>query len=861
MDKKSRRVSKACFICRRKKIKCDGRSPCGNCSNSPKSLKCEYPADPIKARKKHSSSTKDESLKFLEKRIGKLEGLLTDMVKDLDGKTKSRSITEEERKSEDKRSTVGDDDQNLGEKWFHKEGDGKSRYPSSNTVELFFGSQTVFGIFSERSIEYIKTKLSPEDRYLVLPFKVLPNFFEQANVPLTEMWMQPEVRTQESVNKLAEGDFPPDRELTNELIQYFGHIFLSDFVIDKAQVQSLFDTYYNKKESKGSYKKLRYSELLLMSVSLAMSITTLAEVRHFCPDFSPECHLSKTYRSLTEKLSDKDLVDMQFRHLSNAIHYYHRICTQSEGIVTIQAILLLILFLETNCMKWHMTYILTTLATRYAQEVGLHRIESFYGLPQKEAEFRRRLWWMCQYLDVETCYREGKPPVTFQSDISTLSDRDIGSFVPDEYKPFIFDLDVRNKISNSMDSKATQALNYYHVLFLLKLTHIRAKCYSQIFSASTKSDSCIELSKRVRQMNNELFDLTNFMDEDNRPRFHEDPKFVTFFKSVKADTKKAMSTQSLKLTSQLTFFVQLLIINKLPCQLKIQPEEEGYVDISYFRNLTLASARTILYTIKQMKSTKVPYTTLNWIYFYLVSAFLNLMANCTNHHNLPESHEDVNLLIDVSLNVFGANSECFMKGPLNRDFLKSKSPSFNFQNHERSLLDLISRMMLKVLLRIMETKSGYKYKGDETKLKNHFAAIDDVHVDFNKKVVPGYNVSVRFDEFDMIDQRKADSKRNSYTNDYSKSYNSPLNEGRSNGFTNSPLVPNAFDNDRYAKNSPTINNLLQPDLNSNNPVYLNSSNVNEDSDFMTDSLNDELFNSTIYQQIYELPNFFFDNSM
>lgn len=861
MDKKSGRVSKACFICRRKKIKCDGRLPCGNCSNSPKNHKCEYPADPIKVKKKHPSLTKDESIKFLEKRIGKIEGLLTGMVKHLDGKPRSRSRIEEERKSEDKRSTVGDDDQNLGEKWFHKEGDGNSGYPSLNTVELFFGSQTMFGIFSERSIEYIKAKLSPEDRHLVLPFKVLPNFFEQANIPLIEKWMQPEVRTQENVNKLAEGDFPSDRETTNELIQFYGHIFLSDLVIDKPQVQSLFDYYYNKKENKGPYKKLRYSELLLMSVAFAMSVTTLAEVRHFCPDGNPKCHLLKTIRLLAKKLSEKDLVDMQFRHLLNAIHYYHRICTQSEGVVTVQAILLLVVFLETNCMKWNVTYVLTTLATRYAQEIGLHRFESFYGLPQKEAEFRRRLWWMCQYLDVEMCYRDGKPPVTFQSDVSTLSDRDIGSFVPDEYKPFLYDLDVHNKVLNAMDAKATQALNYYHGLFLLKLTHIRAKCYSQIFSASTRSDSCIELSKRVRQMNSELFELTDFMDEDNRPRFYEDPKFATFFKSFKADTKKPMLTQSLKLTSQLTFFAQLLIINKLPCQLKIQPEEEGYVDISYFRNLTLASARTILYTIKQMKSTKIPFTTLNWIYFYIVSAFLNLMANCTNRHNLPESHEDVNLLVDISLNVFGANSECFMKGPLNRDLLRSKLPSFNFQNHKRSLMDLISRMMLKILLRIMETKTDYKYTGDQTELKNHLAVIDDIHVDFNKKVVSGYKVSLRFDEFDLIDQRKAGSKRNSYVNDYTKSYNLPLNENGGDRLTNSPIIPKEFDNDRNVKNSPTINNLLHPDLNSNGPLYVNSSNINEDSDFMTDSLNDEIFNSTIYQQIYELPNFFFNNSM
>lgn len=860
MDKKTGRVSKACLICRRKKIKCDGKSPCGNCSNSPKNHKCEYPADAIKVRKKHSSLAKDESIKFLEKRIRKLEVLLTGMVKHLDG-TKSRSKTQDGTKSEDKISTACHDDQNFGEKWFHKEGDGNSGYPSLNKVELFFGSQTMFGIFSERSIEYIKTKLNPEDRHLVLPFKSLPNFFEQANIPLIEIWMKPEVRTQEKINKLAEGDFPSERQTANQLLQLYGHIFLSDLLIDKSQVQSLFDNYYNKKEKKGQHRKLRYSELLLMSVALAMCVTTLAEARHFCPEEKPECHLLTTFRLLKRKFSDKDLVDIQFQQLLNAIYYYHRICTQSEGVITVQAILLLVLFIETNCMKWNVTYVLTTLATRYAQEIGLHRFESFYGLPQKEAEFRRRLWWMCQYLDVEMCYRDGKPPVTFQYDVSTLSNRDIGSFVPDEYKSFFTDANVHNKVLNAMDAKATEVLNYYHGLFLLKLTHIRAKCYSQIFSASTRGDSSIELSKRVRQMNNELFELTDFMNEDNRPRFHDDPKFATFFQSFKADAKKPMLTQSLKLTSQLTFFVQLVIINKLPCQLKIQPEEEGYVDISYFRNLTLASARTILYTIKQMKSTKVPFTTLNWIYFYIISAFLNLLANCTNRYNLPESYEDVNLLIDVSLNVFGANNECFMKGPLNRDLLRSKLPSFNFQNNKRSLMDIVSRMMLKLLLRIMETKTDYTYTGDQAKLKNHLAVIDEINVDFNKKVVSGHKVSLRFDEFDQIDHGKEGSKRSSYTIDYTKCHNTPLNENGGDEFINSPIIPKEFDNDSNANNSPTIYNLLHPDLDSNLPLYSNSSSINENSDFMIESMNEEIFNSALYQQIYELPNFFFDNSV
>ncbi|KAK9312050.1 hypothetical protein V1524DRAFT_466634, partial [Lipomyces starkeyi] len=71
---KRQRISKACSLCRKKRIRCDGNVPCGNC----KLYKCKDQCIYEEQRKKRSTNKKEQYIQELEYRIRTLEGRLND---------------------------------------------------------------------------------------------------------------------------------------------------------------------------------------------------------------------------------------------------------------------------------------------------------------------------------------------------------------------------------------------------------------------------------------------------------------------------------------------------------------------------------------------------------------------------------------------------------------------------------------------------------------------------------------------------------------------------------------------------------------------------------------------------------------
>ena len=130
-------------------------------------------------------------------------------------------------------------------------------------------------------------------------------------------------------------------------------------------------------------------ELLVMNVALLLCISREQDIRR---QRHSKSHLSRKVRPALDKLTLLDLQRMQDA------------CWTTS---------------KTN-------YIMISVAVRLAQEVGLHRFESFEFLSENERNQRRRLWWFCQYFDMELCYRAGRPPLVNYLDVSTFSENDYG---------------------------------------------------------------------------------------------------------------------------------------------------------------------------------------------------------------------------------------------------------------------------------------------------------------------------------------------------------------------------------------------------------------------------------------------------
>lgn len=118
-ERKRKRISRACLVCRKKKVRCDGNEPCANCTSSKKS--CVY--EGVKSEKPKKKLTNRESINTLDLRLEKLEGLLEYIAgklvekgpskraprKDLSPETEDEE--EEEGKAEDEDEAEGYDEE------------------------------------------------------------------------------------------------------------------------------------------------------------------------------------------------------------------------------------------------------------------------------------------------------------------------------------------------------------------------------------------------------------------------------------------------------------------------------------------------------------------------------------------------------------------------------------------------------------------------------------------------------------------------------------------------------------------------------------------------------------------------------
>ena len=731
IKKKRERVARACIPCRRKKVKCDGNTPCSHCVQSNSSL-CAYP-DPSqrpKARKINKANKNNSSIEALDTRLARLEGVLTNLASRLGGNGRDDLVDSASsggnRSPEYKDSSFGSsnsDDDNVSD---DNVSDGYEQATSSKgfpyrvvhtllenptepndeqasyqMYERFYGTHSLFHIFSEKSIEWILSKLPPKYSHLSVPAENMAFIFSLCVKSFTDIWFAPKAYNDEQKQKLEDGWFPEDDGLVYDLLNCWDKIFLVGYVITGSELKESFDGYYQRIRN-NTKSKLKYSELLTMNISLSLCISTIIDGRmaNGCsPGSLTACTPNLNF------YSTDDLILMQTRFFSSSIYYYDKILVMSDGLKTIQAILLLIIYLETSWLKSSVDYILTSIAVRYAQEIGLHRFESFTGLSSEQAFRRRCIWFVCEYLDMEVCYRLGKPPLLNHADVSTLSIRDMAAdFDPNIVKGlFLEDLnaDFLKQILHLKGPKiySTQLINL--------LNQIRTKSYSTLFSASS-STGYSDTIKALGELNKDMDKLRAGTDLAIRPRFYDDPDFGN---ELYCNVEVFGYSREMILTFQLTYFTHSLTINKLISQIDAPEFKKDCPEFLAFKNIALQSARTILHMCRKIDKNSVPISCINWVIYYPFGAFLTLLANCLNSPNSNDVVSDVSLLIDISVNFFAFNKNLLSPS--------SKKGYSKVYNQRESVVLLVCGVMLHLGLRIVESKSGHNFIDNSPQLKTH----------------------------------------------------------------------------------------------------------------------------------------------
>lgn len=681
----------------------------------------------------------------------------------------------------------------------------------SHPMLHYKGMHSGFGVlFSNQSIQWIRERLKPEDQYITRPFETLLYYVFGWKKFFLSVWSEPKSHTQEEIDKLREGIFPDDQLLIDELLSYYDFIAMSTFVCDKQDLVDLFDHYYkNKTLPKKEKYKFTWSELMVMSINAALLIAIAAEKKN---EESLFVGPPAVQTPILDNVTADFLVNLQEEMFLNTVFYFHRICAINEGPRTIQALLLLVFHLETSSLLADVNYSLVCMASKYAQELGLHRFDLFLFMPEKERLQFSRLWAAVQCLDLEIAYRLGKPPLINMFDVSTLTPSD-----PDYVNSLV--LGSKDQL-NCPNSNMPVTLNFIY-FFSYKLSQLRAYSYFQLFSANIKYDNLKHVQDIVTSLTSNMVDLAAEMDEQARPRYFYEPEFGRLIQLLTCDMN-CLSLSEAMLIFHLSYFYNMAVINRVPCQIDPGEVDSPAPGNDTFRKISLDSSRTMLHIVRAVDLRKISLFAVTWLGFFPFIAVTNVVSHCLNNTGDPDCHKDLSLLIDVSMGFFSHFSK------------HAEKPSTRLYYLRLHVLDLLTRILLRITVKVYEEHTNLDILSGNPALRNHLCSVEKKYPQFYSKMKEASDIRSLISCVPQIPR----SSKNSSTG------SSPYQHTPTAQTFASPS------NQTPRRNDPALVNILRP-----------SEFDNIDLDLRDFALSDDLFNPGSTNEFTNLPNFFFDNGL
>lgn len=674
------RIKVACEFCRRRKIKCNGARPCHNCSKGKQSI-CVYP--------KRNEDKKDparrlsfKSVQSLDKRIACIELMLRNLAKKMEEQTQSeiKMETKPRRSSmcesgygyKDRREVFVANPADLKDSGIK----GKKKSPLAEC----FKSHSVFCILSQSSISWIEKNLGDRDEKLMTLIRSVPDVLDETIESLKNTWFQA------SQGHKLETPIPESPAIF-QILESYEHVFFASNICELSYIRELFQKYYNRCEDS---KSLKYSELLIMNAALALCLVDLTPSSSIVND------------SVEVEFSEKQINDLKCIFFNNAIYYYDKILVISEGLVSIQAILLLLLYLEVNHLsEFRINYILISVAIRYAQELGLHRCENFEHLSHEEAILRRRLWVVCQHLDIEYSLRNGEPPLINKSCVSTLTEYDSDVFsVPID--PFESEKALYSEAHKVLVNKCIEkGACFYYGYFILMLDRIRLNTYELLFGARLQKEGLGDkdkVFKILQSINTNMFKMSQMMEPKIRPRLYNEcdedssqNEASLFIYDPDFDYHIEQTTYI-----QIQFFSHLIRINSIPYLIDADAEDDTGIALA---NLAVDAARSSLKLIVSLKVKNLRHSYFNSILYDAVIAFSALSVQCFSFPSDPKTLEDCLLLIDASRKFFSRDSNNQEQKWKTRRIYDQKSTS----------IDMMARVFVRLLINFMGAEHGHDY--------------------------------------------------------------------------------------------------------------------------------------------------------
>ncbi|KAF2001790.1 fungal-specific transcription factor domain-containing protein [Amniculicola lignicola CBS 123094] len=501
-DPKRRRIARACDMCRKKKIKCDGKMPaCTHCLNY--KTECIF----TQVEKKRQPPKGAKYIEGLENRLARMESLMrlsgvlpedddgsTDLAtleKRLADRAQERDTPGVMRSSEDRRMStaainMGDDtpvqqglpsprsgttspEPSNKQSAEDKEGDALAEMMCSlvtnNCGETrYIGSSSGFSIFSPKGIQWVNDKTGDSSFQDMISTAAVDD----------NKWIQwkPDVFADIFKRKVYR-PLPSKNEALSLLKDFFENFNCMFPLFHEPTFMHLVDKHYSKDPYEGS------GWWASLNVALALA------------------HRLRVMSNLVPQEED----EKAWQYLKNAMAVQVELTMRNTDLLSVQALLGIALFLL-GTPNPQPTYFFVAAAIRLSHSIGLHKKGSGFNLNASEIEQRKRVFWIAYMLDRDICLRSGRPPVQ--------DDDDMNVELPTE--------DPADNIGNIPLADGKGKMNLFRLMCTFAI--IESKVYKRLYSVKASRQSDGELLNTIGELDRELENWKDSIPLDFRPE-HE----------------------------------------------------------------------------------------------------------------------------------------------------------------------------------------------------------------------------------------------------------------------------------------------------------------------------------------------------
>ncbi|KAK5173728.1 uncharacterized protein LTR77_002409 [Saxophila tyrrhenica] len=512
-DPKRRRIARACDMCRKKKIKCDGKAPkCSHCEN----YKTECIFTP--QEKKRAPPKGAKYIEGLENRLGRMESLLkmSGLLAEEDGGRTDLGTLErrlQERQGSSSRSsgaspqiapappsrpppqqtslhstpqmaqtspalanTATPEPPKDSKNPFKRDpkevdalADQMCSLITNNVGETrYIGSSSGFSIFSPKGIQWVNEKTGDSSFQRMIATATADDKIGW------DHW-RPEVFN-DLFSRRVFKPLPPRQECYALLKDFFENFNCMFPLFHEPTFMHLVDKHYSLDPYEGSG--------WWASLNVALAIA----------------HRLRVMSNLVGQEED----DHAWGYLKNAMAVFTELTMRNTDLLSVQALLGMALFLQ-GTPNPQPSFFLVAAAIRLAHSIGLHKSGSGFNLNEVENEQRKRVFWIAYLLDKDICLRSGRPPAQ--------DDDDMNVELPSEDPPD----NVGNiPLAKEIDGKRT--LNLFRLMCLF--AQIQSRVYKQLYSVKASRQSDGELLNTIGELDAQLEEWKDSIPIDFRPE-HE----------------------------------------------------------------------------------------------------------------------------------------------------------------------------------------------------------------------------------------------------------------------------------------------------------------------------------------------------